>query len=124
MAKKKLKKIAKNIAKQPKLKRKLAEYLASVHGRVSPNELETMLTKGHRGYLAISEKELTDLFDKKYEVLIKEKEEAVEKLADIGPSQWSSRHVAHTVKGCDIKISAADKIMDALFEDVFLVSAE
>lgn len=123
MAKQKLRKIAKNIGKQPKLKKKLAEYLASTHNKVTPDELTNMLLKGHRGYLAMTEKELTDLFDKKYESLTIQlqdlkTEEAELKTGIRKRSYWGD--YGKGIKKVQEQIDQADTVYDALFEEVFL----
>ena len=71
MSQRKLRKIAKNIKSQPKLKKVMATYLAENYGRLSNDEIKNILINGHRGFLAMSEKELTGLIDNEYDKLIK-----------------------------------------------------
>ena len=67
MTQKRLRKIAKNIVGQPKLKKDIAAFLAkNIHNdnkRLSTEQIQSMLINGNRGFLAMNEKELTDKFD-------------------------------------------------------------
>ena len=105
-------KIAKDMKNQPKLKKALATYIAE-NTRI-PDTL-TLLLEGHRGYLAMTEKELTKIFDKMYEELttsFKEEQEAMiaNPLKRYG---WKSTEYER-------KIKEADALYDSLFEQLFL----
>lgn len=108
----KLRKIAKNIQKQPKLKKLLAEYLAD-----QPEftiDVRKVKIYGHRGFLAMTEKDLTDMFDKHYEDLSKKLEEAEASKARLSP--WETNHMT-SIK---TRLTKAEQIYTEIFEEVFL----
>ena len=110
----------KNIAKQPKIKKKLAKFLAESYGLVPVDIQQDMLINGHRGYLAMTEKELTDLFDKEYEKLLADKKKREDTRDEHNHGSWEWAHYAADVEKVDKKIEQADEVYDSIFEEVFL----
>jgi len=114
MSKKKLRKIAKNITNQPKIKKEIATFLV-VHD-ISRPHIDDVMMFGHRGFLAMSEKELTDRFDKLYESFL------VLKVKD---DEIRSQHIANGYKVTfpsyyDVKIEAAEKLYDSIIDELLL----
>jgi len=110
---KKLRKIAKSLKNQPKLKKILAEYLASVNK--AGFDVEKALIYGHRGYMAMTEKDLTDLFDSHFEEIIENNNRILESEGTRSP--WSFER---ELEDSQSELDKANKISDLLFEQAFL----
>ena len=106
-------KIAKDIKNQPKLKKALATYIAENSEILDPIAL---LLEGHRGFLAMSEKELTKKFDEMYDGFNDQLKEAKTKLIET-PRSW---FYVVAEKELTQKIKEADELYDSLFEQLFL----
>lgn len=104
-------KIAKNIKNQPKLKKMLAKWLTEQFLTRGFYNAEEMLLKGHRGFLAMSEKELTNQFDKLYSDIEKEIEEESKQ------NHWTTER---ELEAKTIALQSADVIYNEIFEQVFL----
>lgn len=119
MAKKRrARKRAKNIQKQPKLRKMMAEFLGAQHVKnIDAEQIKEMLVMGHRGYLAMSEAKLTKLFDQHYDHLCSELEKA-EKMGD--NTGWGEGSKENRVKNAKSNLMSAEAIYDAVFEDTFL----
>ncbi len=126
-----LRKVAHDMKSQSRLKRIAAEFIAdlviSTHDRAIGGGLDyakvppykEMLMKGHRGYLAMNEIELTKLFDQVYDRLLEEQDSINKKFEELG--KYDSTYVLDARnkmnKGL---ISEADEVYDEIFEKVFL----
>ena len=119
MAKKRrMRKMAKNIAKQKKLKKMMAEFIAKREFKDiirDREKLMDMLVKGHRGLLAMNEKELADKFDKLYDQLDSNKNLMLDVEFDDRGYYWEEN-----MKTLNQTIAEAEKIYGEVFEDVFL----
>lgn len=112
-------KIAKNVAKQPKVKKMMAEFLADIQYKKVPEaEIKKMLIMGHRGYLAMDEKALSKLFDQMYDHVCSEYEKAVE--GSKGTSGYGARIAEERIEQAKLLVDLGDEIYDELFEEVFL----
>lgn len=109
----KMSKLAKDIKNQPKLKKQLAEYIASN----TRADLKTILLEGHRGFLAMSEKELCGIFDEKVDGLKKTLAEYEEIMKDPNLRQ---RRFEPELLSCKSKLKEAEALYDSLFEHLFL----
>lgn len=113
MAKRKLRKKSKNIAKQPKLKKTISEFLAdrTIVSTIKV-DIKKMLIEGHRGFLAMKETDLCNLFDKEYERML-------EKMEELSNEQmnWMTEGKINALKE---ELKRAEAIYDIVFEDTFL----
>ncbi len=120
MSRPKLRKMAKNIKNQPRLKKILAEYLTKRTFDEKNYNAYSMLLNGHRGFLAMSEKELTDKFDNVYIELEEEVKAAEKDRLEEDPSSWGVGYLDGRVKDKKKILAKADKIYDEIFEELFL----
>lgn len=121
MAKRRMRKIAKNIAKQPKHKKMMAEYVAthSLH-KFGSKEILDILIKGHRGYLAMDETKLSKLFDDLYDKKVKELEKLVGDINSGDTLPWGVSRREEAIQEAKMHIAKAETIYDEIFEEVFL----
>lgn len=108
----KMSKIAKDMKNQPKLKKALATYIAE---NTKISDPVALLVEGHRGFLAMSEKELTKKFDEMYEEFNKRLKEEKEAMQANPLKQYGWRTADY-----EARIKEADDLYDALFEQLFL----
>lgn len=114
-----MRKIAKNIASMPQHKKKMAEFLARENvSKIKPDQLVEILTKGHRGYLAMSEDKLSKLFDQHFDHLTSELKKAQDSGLENGA--WAQRQREERIETAKKKVAAAEAIYDEIFEEVFL----
>lgn len=115
MTKRRMRRIAKNIKNQPRSKKLISEFLADIDevtGKLIPENIRKMLIKGHRGYMAWSERELCDKFDKTYDQLTNSK-------LDIkSTSRWAENDQKE--KRRKALMDKANHIYDEIFEKLFL----
>lgn len=119
MAKRRLRKVAKDIKKQPKLKKKIAEFLANNYN-LTMSEARQMLLKGHRGYLSMHEKELSDLFDAKYDELLSDIESKNEEIKEYEHDAWYVKIIRTDIDNISKIKQEAEEIYDAIFEGIYL----
>lgn len=114
-----MRKVAKNIASMPQHKKKIADFLARENaGKIGIKQVQEMLSKGHRGYLAMSEEKLGKLFDQHFDHLVSELKKAEDSGLENG--SWAQRQREDRIKTAREKVSAAEAIYDEIFEEVFL----
>lgn len=116
-----MRKMAKNVANQPKHKKAMAEFLADLQCEKIPKvELKKMLIVGHRGYLAMEDTKLGKLFDQMYDHLCSELKKAEDDTINSNNSIWGSKEYEGRLKVAKEKVEAAEVIYDEIFEEVFL----
>lgn len=108
----KMSKIAKDIKNQPKLKKALATYIAENTEIV---DKVALLVEGHRGFLAMSEKELTKKFDEMYDEFNKRLQDEKEAMQANPLKRYGWKTADY-----EARIKEADDLYDALFEQLFL----
>lgn len=114
-----MRKMAKNIASMPQHKKRMAEFLAKENAsKIDLKQVQEMLSKGHRGYLAMSEEKLGKLFDQHFDHLTAELKKAEDSGLENGT--WAQRQREERIKIAREKVSAAEAIYDEIFEEVFL----
>lgn len=111
-------KLAKDIKNQPKLKKALATYIAE-NTKVTADNMLDFLLEGHRGFLAMSEKELTNKFDAMYEGFHRRIAELESKIGE-AQNSYTRSNIENEIKSSEAKIKEADALYDALFEQLFL----
>lgn len=112
----KMSKIAKDIKNQPKLKKALATYIAN---NTKVTDITDLLINGHRGFLAMSEKELTKLFDDKYDEMNNSLKELDEKAAEASKAYLKHGYL-NQKKSIEQQLKEANELYDSLFEQLFL----
>lgn len=114
-----LKKMAKNIAAQPKHKKMMAEFLADyLYGNYGKEEIKKMLINGHRGYLAMDETKLGKLFDQTYDSCCNELQSAENETEDL--SGWGINRREKRIETAKEVVRAAEEVYDEIFEAEFL----
>jgi hypothetical protein len=108
----KMSKIAKDIKNQPKLKKEIASFLAK-NSKIK-NEQDVLL-HGHRGFLAMTEKELTKEFDALVERTVKDLEFCKKEMAE-RPSHW----MASAISKNEILLKEAETVSSSIFDAIFL----
>lgn len=101
----------------------LAEWLADCQMTDVQLDLKKMLLNGQRGFLAMHEKELTNLFDKKYAELETKKDALIEEMKkyENRPNYaWEYQTTKNQVEKIAAQLSAADIVYNEIFEEVFL----
>ena len=105
---------------QPRLKKVLAEWLTDDAIETRDYNIRPILYSGHRGFMAMGEKELTDLFDKRYEELDKRLQALKEELAENNQGGWGEERLGEKIKKQNDKLAAAEQVYTEIFEEVFL----
>ena len=101
------------------IKKKIAEFLAKFDIRYSHINVQELLMSGHRGYLALSEKDLYKEIDNRYAILQnEEKFEALPKMENISGG-WNRKETI--AKTREEMLTQAKLIFDEIFEKAFLV---
>lgn len=118
---------ANKVAKQPKLKKDMAEFVASCEVRYNAEghkyNLVDLLWKGHRGFISFNEKELTKQFEKWYYKLeddLKEIEADKIEREKSDPwrrgGHWESEHD----KNLRLLYELGKKVMDDVVDNILL----
>jgi hypothetical protein len=106
---KKLSKVAKKVKGDKKFKKLIADFLSDVQIRSGSYDLKMMLTVGFRGWLARTEDELCDEFDRVV-LEIQEGKLKVKPLSGWGTGEKEREDV----------LAVADRIYDEIFERIIL----
>ena len=127
----KLRKRVKDVKKVPMLKKRIANWIADMDMSCNPDarsnaSVKRMLLKGNRGYLAMSEKELCDIFDKVYQSLVNNEFKQYEMLGVIDhdllskPRYYWRDEQQRIDKIRKHFLDRADSIYNLIFEDLVL----
>ena len=123
METKKTRRLAKDLTRMPRFKKKIAEWL-TLHDGKSINILQVKLT-GHRGYLSMSEKELTDSFDSVVEGLVKllesQQKELAEAIAD-KESTYEINRIKRYIEETESTLKTSEDIVNEIMEELVLKS--
>lgn len=111
MAKGKMRAVAKQVKGDKQFKKLIANFLADVVIESKSYDIKEILTVGCRGYLAMTEDDLADLFDH----FVKQISEDEVKIT--GHTSWSYNQ-AQSPK--DRLLARADQIYDEIFERIIL----
>lgn len=118
MSKRRVKKVCKEIKKQPKLKKLLAEWLTEYTVQEHAYNPKKMLLEGNRGFLAMSEKELSDMFDKAYDALTERIEVYKVDLEDPELLKWDRKSIQSKIERLEEQIGSALLVYDEIFENI------
>lgn len=104
----------KKLDRVPQFKKKVARFLSAIDiaNGVSPS-LHDILTLGHRGYIQYSEKELSKLFDKAYDKLLKDIQELEKLNQENTHDSWRRNNLLGSLRA---QVSEADEIVATIFE--------
>jgi len=123
METKKTRRLAKDLAKMPRFKKKIAEWL-TLHDGKRLDAMQVKLT-GHRGYLSMSEKELTDNFDSVVEGLVKllesQQKELAEAIAD-RESTYEINRIKRYIEETESTLKTSEDIVNEIMEELVLKS--
>ena len=99
------------------IKKKIAEFLAQYDVNYSHINVQELLQYGHRGYLAMSEKDLYSLMDQRYLTLMSS--EFFKELPKMNVSSWNREESIE--KERLRMIASAKSVFDEIFEKSCLV---
>lgn len=117
---------ANKIAKQPKLKKDMALFVAKCEVRWGNKpDISTvdLLWKGHRGFISYSEKDLMKIFEK-YHALVEQKYTEEKREADKennDPMNKKYRYVHRVDAALEELYNLGSVVMDAMIDDILLI---
>jgi len=109
--------ISKKIKGDIFFKKKLAEFLADLEVDLGTTDVKSMLLNGNRGYLAMNEKDLCDIFDRQVEKL---------RNGQLSPLRFKGVHPGWSDKGDKAAkqyLEYAESLYDLIFEKVILLDS-